>query len=156
MSGESVDWIQTVKCSERRDHPHQNQHPGVCINYGIEMSSMNWIKCEGAHVSPQKKQEWGWIKGPPGRLKIHDLKDSHVSAQMCATSFAQYRNGKQKHTMQTKFSWMNLGGSRERAGLNFWIPTYILYVNIHLYTWLTVNQMRARARFMRHTAQFIY
>ena len=60
-------------------HVNHNQDPQN------ETSSMNWIKCEGAHVYSDPKKRANRV-GPrgAGRLKIHDLKDSHVHARIHA------------------------------------------------------------------------
>ena len=73
--------IPDVKSCEQYFVPHvnHNQDPQ------IETSSMNWIKCEGAHVSSDPKKRANRV-GPTraGRLKIHDLKESRVHARIHA------------------------------------------------------------------------
>ena len=129
-----------------------------------------WIESNAReHMSPlRKKTEVRWIKGPPGRLKIQDLKDSHVHAQIGI--YIYMHNVQIKNSLYETFMCVNYCRKRDMGWVDFWILThtltyttismciYVYYtyiqIDIDLYT-LTANQMRARVGFVRHTSQFI-
>ena len=111
----------------------------------------------GSTCLPSEKAEVRWIKGPPGRLKIQDLKDSHVHAQIGI--YIYMHNVQIKNSLHETFMCVNFCTKRDMGWVDFWILTHTytyIQIDIHLYVYtLTANQMRARVRFVRHTAQFI-